>query len=132
MTPRDLSFTDFNAVRAKAQKMLSDFLEMEPARLPQATVALTREADRYFNKEVRFADPLAVPVWRWDGKGLVRGWPGVRTVTAPQAEEYFGVRFARQALTLDPANVPSQKVLLGLAESGAKPGQVPGSSTSSG
>lgn len=102
-------------VRKKATQLLSDFLEVPASKLPPAKVALTREAERYYNHEVTFGDPRAVPIWRWEGKNLVQGWPGSPTVTASQAEEYFGLKFARQALTLDPDYRPAQLVALSLA-----------------
>src|SRR5262249_27073073 len=51
-----------------------------------------------------------VIVWYWDGKQL-RSEP--RTIS--QAEEYYGLRFARQALELDPAYRPAQLVFLSMA-----------------
>src|SRR5262249_48376916 len=43
------------------------------------------------------------------------GWPGALVVKAPQAREYYGLKFARQALDLDPEYRPAQQVFLGLA-----------------
>ncbi|MFO0925833.1 MAG: hypothetical protein U0736_02205 [Gemmataceae bacterium] len=102
-------------VRAKATQMLSDFLETDASRLPPAKVALAREAEKFRDHKVTFGNPTAVPIWRWDGTKLVQGWPGAKTVTASQAEEYYGLRYARQALDLDPAYRPAQEVFLALA-----------------
>jgi CheY-like chemotaxis protein len=107
--------TQPEAVRRKASAALASFLNVQASHLPPAKVALAREAERYFRHQVAFADPRAVTVWRWDGKGVVAGWPGAPTVTASQAEEYYGVRFAGQALALDPTYKPAQVVLLSLA-----------------
>jgi CheY-like chemotaxis protein len=108
-------------VRQKASEMLSAFLETQPSRLPPAKVALTREAERYYHHEAIFSDPNAVTIWRWENGHVVAGWPGAPTVPATAAEEYYGVRFADQALTLDPAYRPAQVVLLSLVlEKGAE------------
>jgi CheY-like chemotaxis protein len=104
------------AVRARARQVLADFLDLPVSKLTSAKAALVREAERYFNHEVNFGDPRAVVVWRWDGKGVVQGWPpGTPMVTASQAEEFYGLRFARQALALDPSYRPAQVVFLSLA-----------------
>jgi hypothetical protein len=103
------------SVRKKATKILSDFLDLPAARLRPARVALTRQAELYYRHKADLGDPRAVVVWRWDGKTVVQGWPGAPTVTATQAEEYWGLRYARQALQLDPAYRPAQVVFLSLA-----------------
>jgi hypothetical protein len=107
-------------VRKKATALLADFLDLPASRLQPARTALTREAEKYYRHEARFGDPKAVVIWRWNGKGVMMGWPGVSTVSASQAEEYWGLRFARQALTLDPTYKPAQVVFLSLAIDKAK------------
>ena len=102
-------------VRKKAKSILADFLEIDEARLPPAKFALTREAEKYLNKKIAFGDPTSVTVWRWDGKAVVQGFPGAPTMPATQAEEYYGLRYAQQALNLDPAYRPAQLVFLTLA-----------------
>jgi hypothetical protein len=106
--------TQPDAVRRMATEALSYFLTIKPGRLPPAKVELTREAERYYRHEVKFIDPAAVVVWRWDGAHVVQGWPGAPTITAAKAEEYWGMRFAGQALIIDPAYQPAQLVLLSL------------------
>lgn len=103
------------AVRRKASDMLAAFLEAPVSKLPSAKAALTREAERFYKHEVLFPDSQAVTIWRWDNGQVVAGWPGAATVSATKAEEYYGVRFANQALTLDPTYLPAQVVLLSLA-----------------
>jgi CheY-like chemotaxis protein len=110
------------AVRQKATLLLAEFLDVPPSKLPLAKIALTQLADRYYQHKVLFADPKAVTIWRWDEatKKLVRGWPGAEAVTKDKAEEYYGTRFAKEALALDPSYAPAQRVLLSLAlEKGA-------------
>jgi CheY-like chemotaxis protein len=106
-----------DAVRQKATEAIAYFLDTPEARLRPAKDALTREAERYYLHQVPFADPKAVTVWRYDqtAKKLVRGWPGAEAVTADQAEEYYGIRSAKDALAIDPAYAPAQVVLLSLA-----------------
>jgi CheY-like chemotaxis protein len=110
-----LTYSPHEAVRRKATAALADLLQTPPDRLPPAKLFLTRTAERYYQHKVRFLDPGHVTIWRWDGKRLVAGWPGVATVTTSQAEQYYGLRFARQALAIDPTYEPAQVVFLSLA-----------------
>jgi hypothetical protein len=104
-----------------------------PSKLLPAKIALTRLAEQYYQHKVLFADPNAVAVWRWDDatKKLVQGWPGAAVVTKDKAEEYYGTRFAKEALAFDPSYAPAQIVLLSLAlEKGAAlAGGAPGKET---
>jgi CheY-like chemotaxis protein len=102
-------------VRRKATQALAELLQVAPSKLPPAKLALTREAERYYRQKVRFLDPGHVTIWRWDGNRLVAGWPGVATVPTSQAEQYYGLRFARAALAIDPTYEPAQVVFLSLA-----------------
>lgn len=105
------------SVQARARQALTALLGLPADNLPLPKVALTRQAERYYKHEVPFADPQRVVVWRWDGKGLVAS-----TLPASKAEEYYGLRFARQALDLDPAYQPAQVIFLSLAlEKAAEP-----------
>ncbi|HEV3443168.1 MAG TPA: hypothetical protein VG099_00930 [Gemmataceae bacterium] len=99
-----------DTVRRKATEILASFLHLPANSLPSAKVALTNEAERYYQHRVAFTPSNSPTIWRWDGSQLVS-----QTVTASQAEEYFGLRFARQALDLDPGFAPAQVVFLGLA-----------------
>jgi hypothetical protein len=109
------------AVRKRAREMLAAFLDTPSSRLPRATLALNRLAEKYLRHKIKFPNPTAVPVWRWDEKTktVMSGWPGAPTVTAAQAEEYWGLRFAGQALDLDPTYRPAQVVFLTLATDAA-------------
>jgi CheY-like chemotaxis protein len=99
---------------SKDKQQMQRELAKALAQLPPSKGVLTRQADKYYRHEVPFADPKAVTVWRWDGKNVVAGWPAAPTVSASKAEEYWGVRFAAQALTLDPAYRPAQDLLVSL------------------
>jgi CheY-like chemotaxis protein len=102
-------------VRLKATDTLAYLLDTSASKLPPAKVALTQEAEKYLNHQIKFPNPTAVAVWRWDGKGVVQGWPGAPTIPASRAEEYYGLKYAGQALTLDPTFAPAQIVWLSLA-----------------
>jgi CheY-like chemotaxis protein len=110
-----LTHSSAEAVRRKAVEALAQLLDTPPSKLPPAKLALTREAERYYKHQVRFLDPGNVTVWRWDGKHVVAGWPGVPTVSTSRAEQYYGLRFARQALAIDPNYEPAQVLFLSLA-----------------
>jgi len=105
-------------VRDRATHVLAYFLGLKADRLPLEEVAvklpsanaeLTNEAERYYQHRVKFPDTGTVAVWRWDGqvKQLVS-----QSLPISQAEEYYGLRFAGQALDLDPSYVPAQVVYL--------------------
>jgi hypothetical protein len=100
------------AVRQKARQTLGYLLETNPERLPAAQSALTRIADDHFQNKVVFADPKRIPVWKWDGKTLADE-PVI--LDAAQANLYYGLLFAREALDLDPGYQPAQSVFLSLA-----------------
>jgi hypothetical protein len=103
-----------DSVRRQATEALSYFLAVPPDKLPPPTSELTRLAERYYLHQVKFTNPAAVTVWRWDGNRVVEGWPNAPTIPAGRAEEYYGLRFAGQALTINPTYVPAQEVLLSL------------------
>jgi hypothetical protein len=113
--------TETPAVRTKAKEVLAELLDVPASRLPLAKVALTQAAERYYRHEEKFGDPRAVPIWRWADNRVVMGWPpGTSTVSATQAEEYYGLRLAREALALDPGYRPAQVLMLSLGIDKAK------------
>ncbi len=120
-------------VRRRAARFLADVLAVDPTDLPPARLALTQLAERYYQHKAPFANPAEVTVWRWDPttKQLMAGWPGAAIVTQDQAEEYYGTRFAKEALALDPSYAPAQNVLLSLAleKGAARAGLPPGKET---
>jgi CheY-like chemotaxis protein len=72
---------------------------------------LTDEARRYHLHALRFpGDPVLI--WEWDQE---RKEPAPRQVSRSEAEEVFGLRAAREALALDPTDLPAQVVLVSLA-----------------
>jgi CheY-like chemotaxis protein len=100
-------------VRRAAREALGYFEGVHPDKLLPAKFALAREAERYYQHKV--ALPEAVTVWRWNGTRVVAGWPNATTIPTSKAEEYYGLRFAGQALDLDPTYQPAQVVFLSLA-----------------
>jgi CheY-like chemotaxis protein len=99
-----------SSLRSTARALLARLVGVVPDKLPDPKAGLVQEAERYYQHKVSFVNPDKVPVWRWEGKGLVEN-----VVPASKAEEYFGLRFARQALDIDPAYRPAQVVFLSLA-----------------
>jgi CheY-like chemotaxis protein len=99
-------------IRKTATEMLSTFLSTPPSNLTPAKVALTREAERYYQHQVTFSPPNQPVVWYYDKekKQILS-----RTLTASEAEEFYGLRFAGQALELDPSFGPAQVVYVSLA-----------------
>ena len=72
---------------------------------------LTDEALRYHLHALRFPGD-SVLIWVWDE---VQQAPAPREVSRADAEAYFGLKYAREALALDPSNRAAQVVLLSLA-----------------
>ncbi len=108
-------------VRSRAAQALAYLTGTERGRLTPAPIALTRVAERYYRHEMPLDNNVVI--WRWDDKAkeLVKGLPGQPTVTRSRAEEYYGLRAARQALDIDPSYLPAQQVLLALLlEKGAE------------
>ena len=103
-----------DAVRRKATEALSFLLGMPAGNLPITKVALTREASRYYDHQVKFADPRQVIIWRWDARQNKLVGLDAAPVTESQAEEYYGLLFAGQALEIDPTYLPAQIVYLSL------------------
>jgi CheY-like chemotaxis protein len=97
-------------VRQRAGEAIVALSDKPIDQLPTAKVALTNEAERYYGHKVRLPDPNAVVVWQWKDKRLTG-----QTMPPSQAEEYYGLKFARQALDLDPAYEPAQVLFVSLA-----------------
>ncbi len=102
-----------DSVRNKAKEVLAVLRDVPVSKLPAAEPMLVREAELYYEHQVPLTDTEIV--WRWEGGRVVAGWPNAETVSRSKAEEYYGMRFARQALDLDATDVPAQVVFLSLA-----------------
>ncbi|HKB39163.1 MAG TPA: hypothetical protein VKD72_22175, partial [Gemmataceae bacterium] len=100
-----------DVVRTKARAILALLNNLDtPDKLPPPKEALTAEAERYYYHRVRFTDPKQVPIWRYRGRPIVE----LINLPASTAEEYYGLRFARQALDIDPRYEPAQIIFLSL------------------
>jgi len=72
---------------------------------------LTEEARKYHLHAVEFPSDTVL-IWTWNKE---RGIPEPRQLSRSEAEAYFGLRLARQALQLDPSDVQAQVMLVSLA-----------------
>ncbi len=99
------------AVRARARETLAVLTRTDETMLPPAKEVLVDLADKYYRHQIRFAPGQPIRVWPWNGKEISTK----PVVFSPlQAEEFFGARYARQALDLDPTYKPAQSILLSL------------------
>jgi CheY-like chemotaxis protein len=113
-------------VRAQARRTLIYLLETEADKLPPAKMPLTDLAEQHYLHKITFlearltkeerkafeeAHPKQTPIvqWEWDGQSLSR-----KLEPLPAVELKFGLRYAREALDLDPAYLPAQIVFLNL------------------
>jgi hypothetical protein len=99
-------------VRAKATETLASLLQTDPKHLPPAKVMLTDLAEKFYQHKIKFLDPQRVVVWPWQKDYTLSTKPVV--LSASDYEELFGLRYARQALELDPAYRPAQVAFLNL------------------
>jgi CheY-like chemotaxis protein len=98
-------------IQNKAKEVLAYLLETDPDRLPAAKIALTKLAESCYQHKARLTPGRTVRVWQWNGQQLATQ---PVQLTPSQAEEFFGLRYAREALDLDPKYEPAQIVLLSL------------------
>lgn len=99
-------------VRERARATLAALLNVDETVLPPAKVALTQLAERYYEHRVRFPVGRPIRVWNWSRERSLATEPVA--LTPHQAEEFFGRRYAREALDLDPTYVPAQTIFLSL------------------
>ena len=89
------------------------------SRRPEAE--LVALAQKFYNHKARYigaksnpdGSPASVPLWFWDDKALKLN--RLPDVPIGQAEEYFGLRYARWALESKPEYAPAQALVLSLA-----------------
>ena len=98
-------------VRSKALQTIAALLGKHPEALPRAKDALTAEAEKYYQHLIPLAEPGGKPtIWRMEGNKLTS-----QAVPISQAEEFYGLLFAGEALRLDPAYEPAQVAFLSMA-----------------
>jgi CheY-like chemotaxis protein len=103
------------ALRQLAGEMLQGLLDRDPEsdriaehRTPQWR--LTQYARKFLEHKARFTTADKVAVWKWDGAK-----PVVGELTTSDAEEYFGMRYAKWALQIQPDYAEAQRVFITLA-----------------
>lgn len=99
-----------DSVRHLARELITRIRPVARSEVRPAKWELTEAAQRMYRHQEPFVKPAAVPVWRWVDDKLV-----LTPSTAAQAEEYYGLRYARWALDLDSEYVPAQVAFLSLA-----------------
>jgi CheY-like chemotaxis protein len=96
-------------------KVVPGFDKRQPeAELVAASRTFADHKARYFGAKANpDGSPATVPVWTWDAKDqkLVKN----EEVPVGQADEYFGLRYARWALERKPEYEPAQVLILSLA-----------------
>jgi HEAT repeat protein len=110
--PRGDGAEAVDPVRDEARSAIARLTGRPFAAQPRAPIrVLTDEALRYHRHAVPFPAPPML-VWTWDGN---QSAPVPTPVSQSEAEAYFGLRLARQALQLDPADRTAQIVFLSIA-----------------
>jgi len=102
-------------LRARAREMLKDLLPRDPSADRNtenlgSAYRLIQFARKFLDHQARFATPVNVFVWKWDGAK-----PVSQGMSVSDAEEYYGLRFARWALEIKPDYADAQKLFLTLA-----------------
>lgn len=98
-------------VNASAKVLLARLTNTDPSLLTPAKIALTELSERYYQHKVKYPEGKTLRLWPWDGNKLA-----LKPVelTPRQAEEFFGLRYAREALDLDPTYRPAQQAFLNM------------------
>jgi CheY-like chemotaxis protein len=112
-------------VRDKAKEVLAYLLDTKVADLPPAYLALTQLAEQYFKYQVRWPEhtqvadrekpdkQIVVPAYRkWFVTPEGRLSPTPEVLKPDEARFDFGLRYARQAVELEPSYLPAQAVYL--------------------
>ncbi len=99
-------------VKAAAQAAIANITGRPfSAQLSSPVQVLTAAAWAYHRHHVEFDDD-PILIWKWDA---AKGAPAPFETARSEAEATLGLRFAREALRLDPANHAAQVVQLSLA-----------------
>lgn len=96
-------------LKAAARTLLAKFVPGQAVTLREAVASLTVLSDRFYRHEEQFAEP--VTIWKWEGQEGLVGSPA----SVSEAEEYYGVYWAKKALSLDAGYRPAQVLLVSLA-----------------
>jgi CheY-like chemotaxis protein len=103
------------SMRKKASEMLLGLLDRDPEadRFPERRTSqwrLTQFARKFLEHKERFSTPDKVNVWKWDGAK-----PVLTEMATTDAEEYYGLRYARWALQVQPDYTEAQRAFITLA-----------------
>ncbi|MGF1578561.1 MAG: hypothetical protein ACFCD0_04285 [Gemmataceae bacterium] len=107
-------------LQAKAKIFLSEIFGRVPASLPKSQMVLSELAENFYQHRIQLnvvpkkgpaRSQYGVNFWNWDGSSI-----SVKpNFFHPLKLEYmYGIRFAREALNLDPTSRPAQITLLSL------------------
>jgi DNA-binding response OmpR family regulator len=96
-------------LKAAARALLARFVPGQAVNLREAVTALTALSDRFYRHEEQFVEPITI--WKWEGQEGLVGTPA----SGSEAEEYYGIYWAKKALSLDAGYRPAQVLLVSLA-----------------
>ncbi len=104
----------------KARLFLSEIFGRTPKALPESRLVLAKLAENFYRRKIRLkvekkttpnGPRYVVEFWPWNGSSI----PAQPKYPHPQDLQYmYGIRFAREALELDPALRPAQITFLSL------------------
>jgi CheY-like chemotaxis protein len=97
-------------VASKAKNLLVALTETPLVRLPASAGELLKAAENMYQHRNTFSKQSDITLWKYDGRQLV----GSRA-TPTQAEEYFGLRYSRWALEVEPGGEAAQVEFLSIA-----------------
>ncbi len=106
-----------------AQQLLNELIPGARADAKRPEVELTAIAHKFYDHKARYlgartnpdGSPTQVPVWIATLEGIVLKVDRKPDVPVGQAEEYYGLRYARWALEMKPDYEPAQSLVLSLA-----------------
>lgn len=114
--PKEVS----SQIRARALDLLNQVYPGLRADTRRPEAELAAAAKKFYDHKARYigaktnpdGSPATVPVWTWDAKALRLSKQS--DVPVSQAEEYYGLRYARWALEAKPQYEPAQALILAL------------------
>jgi hypothetical protein len=98
-------------VNARARQVLAQLQKTDASKLPPPRIALVELSERYYQHKAKFPPGDTVRIWPWNGTKLATS---AEKMTVRQAEEVFGLRYAREALDLDRTYLPAQIAFLNM------------------
>jgi hypothetical protein len=108
------------AVRKRGREVLASLLRVDVADVPPSREKLTQMAESHYRRQSGLPKDKDVKIWTWNGEAIT----GPFELSPARAEEEFGMRYAREALELDPSYQPAQMVYLNMTLEQAFRGKV--------